>query len=165
MLWPALNVGHSANTGDLMSLREKILEDIKSAMKNKEADRLGAVRFLQAAIKNREIELRPNAITEQDIVGVIKKMAKQRKDSISEFEKAGRNDLVDKEKFELKVLEEYLPQQMSEEQVAGVVSEVIAAMGANSVKQMGAVMKEVIAKTGGLADGKMISELVKSKLQ
>jgi len=148
-----------------MSLREKILEDIKSAMKSKEADRLSAVRFLQAAIKNREIELRPNAITEQDVIGVIKKMAKQRKDSISEFEKAGRNDLVDKEKFELKVLEEYLPQQMSQEQVTTIVSEVIAAIGATSMKQMGAVIKEVMNKTGGQADGKMISDLVKSKLQ
>src|SRR4051812_4196762 len=118
-----------------MSLREKILEDIKSAMKSKEADRLSAVRFLQAAIKNREIELRPNAITEQDVIGVIKKMAKQRKDSISEFEKAGRNDLVDKEKFELKVLEEYLPQQMSQEQVTQIVNDVIAAMAATNMKQ------------------------------
>ncbi|NJL25081.1 MAG: GatB/YqeY domain-containing protein, partial [Calothrix sp. SM1_5_4] len=76
-----------------MSLREKILEDIKSSMKNKDADRLSAIRFLQAAVKNREIELRPNAITDQDILGVIKKLAKQRKDSITEFEKAGRTDL------------------------------------------------------------------------
>ena len=148
-----------------MSLREKILEDIKTAMKNKEADRLSTVRFLQSAIKYREIELRPNAITDQEILGVIKKLTKQRKDSISEFEKAGRNDLADKEKIELKILEEYLPQQMSAEQVAAVVTEVIAAMGANSMKQMGAVIKEVMAKTGGQADGKVISDLVKSKLQ
>jgi uncharacterized protein YqeY len=147
-----------------MSLREKILEDIKTAMKNKEADRLSAVRFLQAAIKNREIELRPNAITEQAVIGVIKKMAKQRKDSITEFEKAGRNDLVDKEKFELTVLEQYLPQQMSPDQVAKIVEEVIKAQNATSMKQMGAVIKEVMAKTGGQADGKVISDLVKSKL-
>jgi len=147
-----------------MSLREKILEDIKTAMKNKEADRLSAVRFLQAAIKNREIELRPNAITEPDIIGVIKKLAKQRKDSITEFEKAGRNDLVDKEKFELGVLEQYLPAQMSAEDVAKIVNDVIQAQGATTMKQMGAVIKEVMAKTGGQADGKMISDLVKSKL-
>jgi uncharacterized protein YqeY len=147
-----------------MSLREKILEDIKTAMKNKEADRLSAVRFLQAAIKNREIELRPNAITEQDVIGVIKKQAKQRKDSIAEFEKAGRNDLVDKEKFELSVLEGYLPQQMSPDQVAKIVEDVIKAQGATTMKQMGAVIKEVMARTGGQADGKVISDLVKSKL-
>jgi len=147
-----------------MSLREKILEDIKTAMKNKEADRLSAVRFLQSAIKNREIELRPNAITEQDIIGVIKKMAKQRKDSIAEFEKAGRTDLAEKEKFELGVLEEYLPQQMSPDAVAKIVDEVIKSQGATSQKQMGAVMKEVLARTSGQADGKVISDLVKSKL-
>ncbi len=77
-------------------------------MKAKEADKLSAIRMLQAAVKNREIELRPNAITEQDVMGVVKKLAKQRKDSITEFEKAGRNDLVEKEKYELGVLEAYL---------------------------------------------------------
>ena len=140
------------------------MEDVKSAMKNKEADRLAAVRFLQSAIKYREIELRPNAITDQDILGVIKKLVKQRKDSIAEFEKAGRQELVDKEKFELSVLETYLPQQMSAEQVTQIVEDVMKSMGANSIKQMGAVIKEVMAKTAGQADGKMISDLVKSKL-
>lgn len=148
-----------------MSLKEKILDDIKTAMKNKTADRLSAIRFLQAAVKNREIELRPNGITEQDIIAVIKKMAKQRKDSISEFEKAGRTDLVDKEKYELTVLEEYLPQQMSTEQVTLIVDEVIKNQGATQLKQMGGVIKEVMSKTGGQADGKLISDLVKSKLQ
>jgi uncharacterized protein YqeY len=148
-----------------MGLREKVLEDIKNAMKNKEADRLGAIRFLQAAIKNKEIEVRPNAITEQDVIGVIKKLVKQRRDSIEEFTKANRMDLADKEKFELGVLETYLPAQMSNEQVAKIVEEVIQALGATSIKQMGAVIKEVMAKTGGQADGKVISDLVKSKLQ
>lgn len=148
-----------------MSLREKILEDIKTAMKSKAADRLSAIRFLQAAVKNREIELRPNGITEQDIIAVIKKQVKQRRDSISEFEKAGRKDLVDKEKFELTVLEEYLPAQMSEADVAKIVDEVIKSQAATSFKQMGGVIKEVMSKTGGMADGKVISDLVKSKLQ
>lgn len=148
-----------------MSLREKVLEDIKTAMKAKEADRLSAIRFLQAAIKNKEIELRPNGITEQDILGVIKKLVKQRRDSIEEFSKAGRTDLVDKEKFELGVLEAYLPAQMSNEQVAKIVDEVIKATGATTLKQMGGVIKDVMAKTGGQADGKVISDLVKSKLQ
>jgi uncharacterized protein YqeY len=148
-----------------MGLREQILEDIKAAMKNKEAERLSAVRFLQAAIKNREIELRPNAITDQDVLGVVRKLAKQRKDSIAEFEKAGRQDLVDKEKFELGVLENYLPQQMAPEAVAKIVDEVIAAQGATMQKQMGAVIKEVMARTAGQADGKLISDLVRGKLQ
>ena len=148
-----------------MSLREKILEDIKIAMRNKEVDRLSAVRFLQAAVKNREIELRPNPITEQDIVSVIKKLAKQRKDSISEFEKAGRMDLVNKEKFELGVLEHYLPQQMSHDDVVKVVDEVIKAQGATQLKQMGGVIKEIMVRTAGLADGKLISDLVKGRLK
>ena len=148
-----------------MGLREQILDDIKSAMKNKEAERLSAIRMLQAAVKNREIELRPNAITEPDVQAVVRKLAKQRKDSITEFEKAGRQDLADKEKYELGVLEAYLPAQMSPEQVAKLVDEVIQATGANSMKQMGAVVKEVMAKSGGQADGKTISDLVKSKLQ
>jgi uncharacterized protein YqeY len=147
-----------------VSLKEKILEDIKNAMKNKEADRLNAVRFLQAAIKNKEIELRPHAISDQDILGVIKKLAKQRKDSIAEFQKANRTDLVDKEKYELTVLEGYLPKQMSAEEVAKVVAEVIQSLGAKDIKQMGAVIKEVQARTAGSADGKTISDLVKSKL-
>ncbi|MGE4132020.1 MAG: GatB/YqeY domain-containing protein [Bdellovibrionales bacterium] len=147
-----------------MSLRDKIMEDVKSAMKNRESDRLGAIRFLQAAIKNREIELRPNAITEQDVLGVVKKMAKQRKDSIAEYEKAGRQDLVDKEKFELGIIEEYLPAQMSESQVSEIVHAVISDLKADSIKQMGAVIKEVMARTAGQADGKMISEMVKAKL-
>jgi len=147
-----------------MDLKAKILDDIKNAMKSKEADRLSAIRFLQAAVKNREIELRPNAITDQDILGVIKKMAKQRKDSIAEYEKAGRADLADKEKYELGIMEEYLPAQLSTEAVAKIVDEVIKATGATTQKQMGAVIKEVMAKTGGNADGKVISDLVRGKL-
>lgn len=147
-----------------MDLKAKILEDIKNAMKSKEAERLSAIRFLQAAVKNREIELRPNAITDQDILGVIKKMAKQRKDSIAEYEKAGRTDLAEKEKFELGIMEEYLPAQMSPEAVAKIVEDVIRATGATTQKQMGAVIKEVMAKTGGTADGKVISDLVRAKL-
>lgn len=148
-----------------MGLREQILDDIKTAMKNKEADRLSAIRMLQAAVKNREIELRPNAITEQEVMSVVRKLAKQRKDSIEEFKKAGRDDLVAKENFELGVLEAYLPAQMSADQVAKIVEEAIKSLNATSAKQMGAVIKEVMAKTGGQADGKMISEMVKAKLQ
>jgi uncharacterized protein len=148
-----------------MGLREQILEDIKTAMKAKEADRLSAIRMLQSAVKYREIELRPNPISDQDILGVVRKLTKQRKDSIFEFEKAKRQDLADKEKFELGVLEAYLPAQMSPEQVAQIVDEVIKAVGATTMKQMGQVVKEVMAKTGGQADGKQVSDLVKSKLQ
>lgn len=148
-----------------MSLKDQIMADVKSAMKNREQDRLSALRLLHSAIKNREIELRPNEIDDQEIQGVIKKLAKQRQDSIEQYEGAGRQDLADKEKLELSVLEDYLPEQMGREQVEAVVDEVIAAMNATSMKDMGAVMKEVQAKTAGAADNKMVSEIVKSKLQ
>ncbi len=147
-----------------MSLKEKLLSDIKEAMKSKQADRLSAIRFLQAAVKNREIELRPNAIDDQEIIGVIRKMVKQRQDSIEQYEKAARQDLADKEKQELAVIQEYLPPQLGREQIEQIVSEVKAALGATSMKDMGAVMKEVQLRTGGAADGRTVSEVVKAKL-
>lgn len=148
-----------------MSLKDKILGDLKEAMKNKEADRLSAIRFLQSAIKNKEIELRPNTINDQDIMTVIKKSVKQRKESIEQFMNAGRADLADKEKFELQVLETYLPAEMGREQIEKLVADVIASTGAASIKDMGSVMKEAQARSGGTADGKVLSEIVKSKLQ
>ncbi|HAG92372.1 MAG TPA: glutamyl-tRNA amidotransferase [Bdellovibrionales bacterium] len=148
-----------------MSLREQVMGDMKAAMKAKEADRLSAIRMLQAALKNKEIELRPNDMTEQDALGVVRKLVKQRKDSIEEYQKAQRQDLVDKESFELTVLEAYLPAQMTKEQVEKIVNEVIQDLGATEMKQMGGVVKEVQARTAGSADGKTISEIVKSRLQ
>ncbi len=148
-----------------MGLKEQILDDMKTAMKAQQADKLGAIRFLQAAVKNREIELRPAAINDQEIIGVIKKLVKQRQDSIEQFEKGSRQDLADKEKFELSVLETYLPKQLSADELGKIVGDVIAALGANSIKQMGAVIKEVQARTNGAADNRQVSELVKSKLQ
>ena len=148
-----------------MSLRDQIQADMKQAMKNKEGPRLEVLRFLQSAIKNKEIEVRPNELTDKDTMAVITKQVKQRKESIAQFKEAGRDGLVKKESFEISVLETYLPQQMSREQVEKIISEVIAAVGATSIKQMGTVMKEVLAKTAGAADGKLVSEIVKSKLQ
>ncbi|MCC7404120.1 MAG: GatB/YqeY domain-containing protein [Bdellovibrionales bacterium] len=148
-----------------MSLKDKILSDMKDAMKQKDMPRTEVLRFLQSAIKNKEIELRPNQITESDVLGVINKQVKQRKESITQFQDAGRKDLVDKESYELSVLETYLPKQMSRADLEKIVGDIITAMNATSVKQMGAVMKEVLAKTAGAADGKLVSEVVKSKLQ
>ncbi len=148
-----------------MALREKILEDIKTAMKSKDELTLSVLRMLNAGIKNREMEL-PAGIpmNENEVLAVLKKSVKQRQESIEQFDKAGRKDLSDKERSELKIVEKYLPQQMSREAVEKIVSEVVAAMGANSIKQMGAVMKEVQARTAGAADNKIVSELVKAKL-
>lgn len=147
-----------------MEIRIKISEDMKTAMKSKDSVRLDTIRFLNSAIKNKEIELRPNPITEKDVMDVIKKLVKQRKESIEQFQAASRQDLADKEASELKILEDYLPAQMSKEQVEAIVIATIKETGASSVKDMGNVMKAVIAKTAGTADNKLVSEIIKSKL-
>ena len=147
-----------------MEIRETIMNDIKTAMRDKDSLRLNTLRFLQAAIKNREIEMRPDPITSDEVMGVIKKLVKQRKESIEQYSAAARQDLVDQETSELKILETYLPAQMSRAQIEVLVGEVIAQVGAKSVKDMGPVMKEVIARSKGTADNKTVSEIIKSKL-
>lgn len=147
-----------------MEIRDKIMADVKDAMKSKDQLKLNTLRFLQAAVKNREIELRPNAINSDEVMGVIKKLVKQRKESIEQYQAGGRQDLADQEASELKVLETYLPAQMGKDQIEKVVTDVIAALGAKTVKEMGSVMKEVIARTAGAADNKTVSEIIKSKL-
>ncbi len=147
-----------------MALGEQIRSDITAAMKAKDMPKLNALRMVQSAFKNREIELRPNAMPEDEYMGVLKKLVKQRKESIDQFQQAGRQDLVDNESAELKLLETYLPAQLSREQIEQIVSDVVATLGATSVKQMGQVMKEAQAKAGGQADNKIMSEIIKSKL-
>ncbi|MBC7466557.1 MAG: GatB/YqeY domain-containing protein [Bdellovibrio sp.] len=147
-----------------MELREKIMADIKSAMIAKDSVKLNTLRFLNSAIKNKEIDSRPEPITPEDIVAVIKKLVKQRKESIDQFTTAGRMDLVDQESAELKVLEAYMPSQMTKEQIEAMVTDIIAATGAKTIKDMGTVMKEAQAKSAGNADGKILSEVIKSKL-
>lgn len=151
--------------GVCMEIRERLTADMKEAMKNRDQLKLEAIRFLQAAVKNREIELRPNPITVEDVLGVVRRLVKQRKESIEQFQAAGRKDLVDKESAELKILEGYLPAQMGREQIEKIVAETIAEVKASSIKDMGTVMKAVAAKTAGSADNKTISEVIKSKLQ
>jgi uncharacterized protein YqeY len=148
-----------------MGLRDQISENIKIAMKNKDQVRLDTLRFMQSAIKNREIELRPSPITEEDMIGVIKKLAKQRKESIEQYQAGGRQDLADKERAELAILEEFLPTALSPEQTEALVTETIKELNATSIKDMGNVIKTVIAKSLGAADNKLVSELVRSKLQ
>lgn len=147
-----------------MEIREKIMNDMKTAMRDKDQVKLDAIRFLQAAIKNREIEVRPAAITADDVMAVLKKLVKQRRESIEQYQAANRQDLVDKEASELKIIEAYLPAQMSKEQVEAIVAQVIAETKASSIKDMGTVMKAVVAKTAGTADNKMVSEAIKAKL-
>ncbi len=147
-----------------MGLRETISGDMKEAMKAKDAAKLSALRMVQSAFKNREIELRPEPINEDELQAILKKLVKQRKESIEQYTAANRQDLVDAETAELKLLETYLPAQMSREKVEEIVSKVIADLGAKSPKEMGAVIKEVIARSGGAADNKIISEIAKARL-
>lgn len=147
-----------------MEIREKLMTDMKAAMREKDTVKLEAIRFLQAAIKNREIDMRPDPITNDEVLSVVKKMVKQRKESIEQYQNASRQDLVDKETTELKILEAYLPAQMSKEQIESLVVATIAELKATSVKDMGPVMKSVIAKSQGTADNKLVSEVIKAKL-
>ena len=148
-----------------MGLREQISGDLKGAMKEKDLVKANALRMVQAAFKNREIELRPNPISEDELLVVLKKLVKQRKESIEQFQMAKRQDLVDAETKECALLETYLPAQLSREKLVEIVAAVIAETGAKTIKEMGTVMKAVAVKTAGAADNKTVSELIKAKLQ
>lgn len=147
-----------------MEIREQISNDVKNAMREKDSLKLNTLRFLQSAVKNREIEMRPDPITSDEIMAVLKKLVKQRKESIDQYVAGGRQDLADQEAAELKILETYLPAQLSREKVESIVNEVVAALSAKTIKDMGPVMKEVQARTAGSADNKLVSELVRAKL-
>lgn len=147
-----------------MEIREKITAEVKVAMLAKDSVKLNTLRFLQAAIKNKEIEARPNPINADDVMTVIKKLVKQRKESIDQFTAASRMDLADQESAELKVLEAYMPQQLDKAQIEKIISEVITALNATSMKDMGSVVKEAMVRTAGAADGKLMSEIIKAKL-
>jgi hypothetical protein len=147
-----------------MRLRDKISENLMAAMKSKEPARLSVLRMMKAAIRNKEIDTRQeleDAQTIQVLLGLIK----QRKDSIEQFTKGGRLDLADKETAEIKVIEEYLPAAVTEEEIGRVVDEVISELGVTSIKDMGKVMKACMTRFAGRpADGARISELVKARL-
>lgn len=146
-----------------MSLKSKITEDMKAAMKAKEAQRLSAIRLLLAAIKQREVDERKD-LTESEIAVVIEKMIKQRRDSISQFQAANRQDLVDVETFELNLLSGYLPNQLTDAEVAAEVSAAVVQTGANGVPDMGKVMGVLKSKLAGRADLAKVSAMVKAKL-
>jgi len=146
-----------------MSLRLRITEDMKSAMRAKDAPRLGGIRLLQAAIKQREVDERIE-LDDAQVVAVIEKMLKQRRDSISQYEAANRNDLADVEKFEVTVLQAYMPQALTDAEVEQLVVAAIAASGAAGVKDMGKVMAAVKPQVAGRADMGKVSVLIKAKL-
>lgn len=146
-----------------MSLKLQITEDMKTAMRAKDTARLGAIRLLLAAMKQREVDERIE-LTDSDIIAIIEKMIKQRRDSISQFEAASRQELADAEKFEIGVLQTYMPQALSEEEVASAISEAISASGAKSPQEMGKVIALLKPKLAGRADMGKVSALVKARL-
>jgi hypothetical protein len=145
-------------------LEEKILNDYKEAMKSRDTLKSSALSFLRAAMMNLAIEKKKKLLEDEDVIVVIKKQIKQRQDSIEQFKKGNRLELAEKETKELQILQAYLPQQLSADEVRKVVEEVAAAVAASGPKDMGKVMKEVMAKVGSAADGKLVSDLVKEKL-
>jgi len=147
-----------------MSLTEKIVADITAAMKAKESERLGTLRMAKAALMNRKIE-KGGELDEAEEQKVLQSLVKQRRDSVEQYEKAGRADLAEKELSEIGVLEGYLPRAATEDEIDAAVTAAIADTGASSMKDMGQVMKAALAKLEGkTADGRVVSESVKSKL-
>jgi uncharacterized protein YqeY len=146
-----------------MLLRARIAEDMKAAMRAKDAARLSAIRLLLASLKQREVDERIE-LTDGDVLAIIEKMIKQRRDSIDQFDKGGRQDLVDKEQFEIGVLEGYMPAAMSAAEVDAAVTEAIASSGAKVMADMGKVMALLKPRLAGRADMGKVSALVKTRL-
>jgi uncharacterized protein YqeY len=147
-----------------MSLLERLNNDMKQAMKNKEKEKLSVIRMVKASIQNESIKLKTSELSEDDELTVLSREVKQRKDSLLEFIKAGREDLVDKLKSELIVLENYLPKQLSEDELTEVVKETISEVNASSKADMGKVMSAIMPKVKGKADGGLINRLVQKHL-
>ena len=145
-------------------LMERIDLDLKTAMKDKDEARLGTIRMLKAAIKNKEIEKKVKSLPESDLLEVIQKQVKQRRDSIADFEKANRQDLVKKEASEIKVLEQYLPKPLTEAELKAVIQKAVQAVGAKTKADMGKVMKEVMPQVTGKADGKQVNQILSTLL-
>ena len=144
-------------------LKEKLLQDLKEAMKERNELKKNVVQMIRAAVlqveKDKQIELDDNQILE-----IIAKEAKKRKDSLPDYEKSGREDLIEKVKQEIEIISEYLPKQLSKGEISEIVSEIIKQTGATSIKEMGAVMKEAKVQIGARADGKAINEVVRELL-
>jgi uncharacterized protein YqeY len=148
---------------DSLTLKQRIQEEMKAAMRAGEKQQLGVIRLILAAIKQREVDERIT-LDDAQVIVVLDKMLKQRRESIEQFEKAGREDLAAQERFEATVLQSYLPQQLSEEEIITTVQQAIAATGATSAKDMGKVMNIIRPQIQGRADMKVVSDLVKKQL-
>jgi hypothetical protein len=144
-------------------LKQRILEDVKKAMKGGDKIRLGTLRLITAAIKQREVDERIE-LSDEQVLAVLDKMVKQRRESIAQYEKAGRDDLVSQEAYEIDVLQGYMPEPLNEDEIAVMIDEAIAATGASSVKEMGKVIGRLKPQMQGRADMGKVSGLVKQKL-
>lgn len=148
-----------------MNLKDKIIADMTAAMKAKDADKTGTLRMVKAALMNRQID-KGGELTDEEVTKALQSLVKQRRDSIESYEKAGRVELAAKEATEISVIETYLPQAATGEEIAAAVEAAVVETGASSIKEMGNVMKATLAKLAGKsADGKAVSEAVKAKLQ
>ncbi len=148
-----------------MGLKEQIIADMTAAMKAKDADRLGTLRMVKAALMNKQIDA-GHELTDEEVTKALQTLVKQRRDSIEQYEAAGRTELAEKEKAEAAVIEAYLPQAATAEEIAAAVEAAVAETGASSMKDMGSVMKAAMANLAGKsADGKAVSEAVRSRLQ
>ncbi|PHA00981.1 hypothetical protein COE51_06640 [Bacillus pseudomycoides] len=146
-----------------MSLLSRLNDDMKQAMKNREKEKLTVIRMVKAALQNEEIKLQHSLLEDEELT-VLTREVKQYKDSLLEFEKAGREDLVDKLKSEIQILETYLPEQLTEEELAAVIQQTISEVGAASKADMGKVMSAVMPKVKGKADGSQVNRLVSQLL-
>ena len=147
-----------------MSLQDRIQTDIADAMRSKDNLRLGVLRMMKTAVKHKEVE-KMKTLEEGEVLAVLNSLVKQRKDSIDQFRKGGREDLATKEESEIKVIEQYLPAAASDEDIQGAIAEAIQETGASSIKDMGKVMKATQARLAGkTADGARVSQMVKEKL-
>jgi uncharacterized protein YqeY len=146
-----------------MNLNEQLNEAMKAAMKARDSLRLNAIRLIRTAIKNREIEER-RELDDQEVIGVLSTLVKQRKESAQVYREGGRPELAEKEEQELTIIQEFLPTQLGEEEIRAIIEAAVKEIGAASMKDMGRVMKVVTGKTLGRADGRLVSELVKARL-
>jgi len=146
-----------------MNLEERLVEEMKQAMKSNDKLKLSTIRMIRSASKNKEIELRKK-LEDEDVVKVIQVMLRKGEESIEQFQTGGRMDLVEKEKSEIEILKSYLPQPLSQEEILKIIDQSIQETQASSPKDIGKVMKSVIPKIGGKADGKLINQLVKERL-
>ena len=146
-----------------MSLKARIQEDIKNAMRAHERERLAALRLVSAAIKQKEVDERID-LSDEQVLAVLDKMVKQRRESLEQYEKAGRDDLAEKEKYELGLIQEYLPEPLTEAELAELIQSTIAELGAGSIRDMGPVMNALRGQVQGRADMKAVSQAVKAQL-